>query len=97
MALGLFWALSMGVAGVSSALLVGLLYVYVGNHRQLRSPFTLGLVFFASLLLVENLASIYFYFLMNEAREGPAVAVPMLALGLVQVVAFGALFCVTWR
>jgi len=87
----------MGVAGVSAALLAGLLYVYVRNHRGLRSPFTLGLVLFASILLVENLASIYFYFLMNEAKEGPAVAVPLFALGLVQAVGFGALFYITWR
>ena len=51
----LFWALSIAIAAVSSVLLLGLLSVYVRNHRALRSPFTLGLIFFAVLFLVQNL------------------------------------------
>lgn len=84
-------------AAASSALLVGLLYIYAGNHRQLRSPFTLGLVFFAVLLLLYNAGSIYFYFMMADAGEGPTVAIPLFALNLVQLVGYAALFYVTWR
>ena len=67
----------MVVAAASAAFLAGLLYVYLRNHRQLRSPFTLGLVFFAALLLVQNLGSIYFYYVMSSAGQGSSVAIPM--------------------
>lgn len=97
MPLGLFWALSIAIAAVSSVLLLGLLFVYVRNHRQLRSPFTFGLVFFAALLLLQNLGLIYFYYLMNEWGEGPSMAVQMFALGTAELIGFAALFYVTWR
>ncbi len=87
----------MAVAAVSSAFLLGLLYVYVKNHRALRTPFTLGLVFFAGLLLVQNLGSVYFFWTMSQAGEGPAVAVPMLGLDMAGLIGFAALFTVTWR
>ncbi len=87
----------MGVATVSAAFLVGLLYVYIRNHRHLQSPFTLGLVFFATLLLVQNLGSVYFYFMMANAGQGSGVAIPMLVLECVEVVGFASLFYVTWR
>lgn len=87
----------MVAAAASSAFLVGLLAVYLRNHREIRSPFTLGLVFFAAVLLVQNIGSIYFYYMMNEMGEGARVAVPMLALNGTELVGFAALFFVTWR
>jgi len=87
----------MVVAAVSAAFLSALLFVYFRNHRQLRSPFTLGLVFFAALLLMQNLGSIYFDLMMSNAGEGSRVAIPMLALDSAELVGFAALFFVTWR
>jgi len=78
-------------------LLVGLLLVYVRNHRQIRSPFTLGLVLFAVLFLVQNLGLIYFYYLLNEWGLGPGMAIPMFVLDAAELVGFAALFYVTWR
>lgn len=97
MALGIFWACSMVLAAASAILLAALLAVYLDNHRQLRSPFTLGLLFFAALLLVQNLGSVYFYFMMAEAGQGSGVAVPMMILQIVELVGFSTLFYVTWR
>lgn len=97
MAVGLFWLLSMGMAAASAIVLAVLLRVYLDNHRQLRSPFTLGLLFFATFLLVENVVAVYFYYTMAEAGEGPSVAIPMLGLNVVQLVGYSALFYVTWR
>lgn len=88
---------SMAVAAASSAFLVALLYVYLRNHRQLRAPFTFGLVFFALLLLAQNLGSIWFDYMMSEWGEGAGIAIPMLVLDLVELVGFAALFVVTWR
>jgi len=47
------------LAAGSIAVLLGLLYIYVGNFRGLRSPLSAGLIVFAALFLVENLAAIY--------------------------------------
>ena len=95
-ALGMFWMIDIGLAAASVAALLGLLSVYVTNYRQLRSPFSLGLVLFASLFLVENLAAVFFYVTMAET-EGANVAIPMLALNAAELVGFGALLYVSWR
>lgn len=87
----------MVVAAASAAFLSALLYVYFRNHSQLRSPFTLGLVFFAALLLMQNLGSIYLDFMMSNAGEGSRLAIPMLVLDSAELVGFAALFFVTWR
>lgn len=87
----------MAVAAASSAFLVALLSVYARNHQHLRTPFTAGLVFFAVLLLIQNVGSIYFDFMMSQWGEGSTVAIPMLVLDLVELVGFASLFVVTWR
>lgn len=85
------------LAAASAVFLTALLFVYLRNHRELRSPFTLGLVFFAVLLLVQNLGSIYFDYMMSEAGQGSGVAIPMLVLNAAELIGFAALFFVTWR
>lgn len=93
----MFWSLGIGVAAASAVFLSALLYVYVRNHRHLRSAFTLGLVFFAALLLFQSIGSIYFDWMMAQAGEGPNVALPMLALDTAELIGFATLFFVTWR
>ncbi len=87
----------MGVAAASAVFLSALLYVYTRNHRHLQSVFTLGLVFFAAVLLLQSLGSIYLDWMMSMAGEGAGVALPMLALDCAELVGFAALFFVTWR
>lgn len=87
----------MGVSAASAVFLTALLFVYVRNHRHLRSAFTLGLVFFAALLLAQSLGSIYFDWMMAQSGTGSGVAIPMLALDVVELVGFAVLFFVTWR
>jgi hypothetical protein len=96
-AIGTLWAIDLALAGVSVAFLIGLVYVYANNYRQLRSPFSLGLVLFASLFIIENLAAMVFYINMSDANVGANVALPMLALSAAELVGFAALFYVTWR
>jgi len=85
------------LAIASVAVLLVLLYVYVSNFRAVRAPLSLGLIIFASLFLVENLAAIYFYVTMSEGGFGAPVAMPMLALNAVELLAFATLFYVSWR
>ena len=87
----------MVTAGASSVFLCLLLVMYVQNHRHFASPFTLGLVFFAAVLLIQNVGSILFYYMMSDAGEGSGVAVPMLFLNAAELVGFGILFLTTWR
>ncbi len=47
-------SVAMGTANV--ILLIGLLYAYWKTYKQIRSKFTIGLLYFASFLLVQNLA-----------------------------------------
>ena len=88
--------IDLGLAVASIALLLGLLYIYVGNYRSLRSPFSIGLIVFATLFLLENLAAMYFYVAMSE-WAGAGVAVPMLALNAAELVGFATLLYVSWR
>ena len=85
------------LAGASIAVLIGLLYVYGTNFRTLRTPLSIGLIVFAGLFLVENLAAMYFYISLNNSGFGAPVAMPMLALNVVQLLGFSTLFYVSWR
>ncbi len=96
MALGMFWALNIALAGVNAAILAALLYVYGRNARRIRSRFTLGLVLFAALFLAQNLAGMWIYMSMNNAGEAADVALPMLLLNATEMGGLAALAVVTW-
>jgi len=101
MAIGTLWMIDLVLASASIIVLVVLLYLYRANFRSLRSPLSLGLILFAALFLLENLAAIYFYFAWNESLSntgyGASVAMPMLLLNAVELVAFSTLLLVSWR
>lgn len=96
MALGMFWALNILFAGISSALLAVLLFVYLRNARQIRSKFAIGLVVFAALFLVQNVAGMWVYMSMNDAKLGESVALPMLVLNAMETGALGTLVAISW-
>ena len=85
------------LAAASIAVLIGLLYIYGTNFRTLRAPLSIGLIVFAVLFLVENLAAMYFYVSLNDSGVGAPVALPMFALNVVQLLGFSTLFYVSWR
>jgi len=53
---------AMGVAGINSILLAILVAVWVRNYRQFGSSMILGLLGFSSVLLIENLIALAFFF-----------------------------------
>lgn len=57
--------LSAAVSIANVALLMVLLTVYIRIYRSSKAIFTLGLVFFASMLALHNLVAIYAYFAMS--------------------------------
>src|SRR5437879_13105048 len=95
MALGTLWMIDLVLAAASIVVLVVLLYLYRANFRTLRSPLSLGLIVFAALFLLENLAAIYFYFAWTESLSGTvyasSLAMPMRLLSVCQLVAFSTL------
>ena len=72
-------------------LLLSLIYIYVSNYLKLKSTFALGLILFAVLLILHNLAALYFQLMMvmyyTEQVAGFAMVLNALeTLGLVCLV-----------
>lgn len=96
MPLGTLWALNIAFAGISAGLLALLLAVYVKNAKRIRSKFTVGLVLFAALFLVQNLAGMWIYMSMNDAGMKADVALPMLLLNVTETGALATLVAISW-
>ena len=56
---------SAGVAVVNVALLITLLTVYAKIYKSTRAVFTVGLMFFAGMLMLHNVIAVYAYFAME--------------------------------
>ena len=84
------------LTAVSSLSLLGLLYIYIKNLKNIKSKFTIGLLIFAVLFLLQNLISLYFYFTMTEYFV-PQVEVHVFILTLLQTIAFLILLKITWE
>lgn len=88
--------LTIALAAVSGLLALVLTVVYARNHRQVRSPFTLGLVLFAVFLVVHSLVSIYNDVTMMAEYTERALQL-RIAEGLLGLVALSALAWSTMR
>jgi len=87
-----------GFSGISVVLLLGLITVWVRNYLTFRTPLTLGLIAFASVLLVENLLAIYFFFSTGMLYSGdPSAQGAILSLRALQLFALGFLTYVTMQ
>jgi hypothetical protein len=63
---------SAGVGIINVVLLIALLTVYAKVYKNTRAVFTIGLMFFAGMLMLHNIIAVYAYFAMQ----------PLYALGL---------------
>ena len=63
---------SAGVGIVNVVLLIALLTVYAKVYKSTRAVFTIGLMFFAGMLILHNIIAVYAYFVME----------PLYAIGL---------------
>jgi hypothetical protein len=81
---------------LSTLMLLGLLYVYSKNLKQIKSKFTIGLFIFAFLFLIQNLVSLYFYFTMIQYYS-PQVDFHVFIFSLLQTIAFLILLKITWE
>jgi hypothetical protein len=96
----LFAAIIVGIANIG--LLSGLFYFYWNSYKQLKSKFTTGLLYFALILLVQNIlaiiALIVFSILGIEIHElgGTEIYSILLLVTLAQLIALSILFKITW-
>jgi cytochrome bd-type quinol oxidase subunit 2 len=85
---------------VNVALVVLLTYAYVQSWRQVRSGFTLSLIVFSLLFLVQNLVIIIFWYVLYSTVSLPVVqaAAPYLtAVNAAEALGLGMLTRTTWR
>ena len=80
----------------NALLLVILLYVYLGSYRKIKSSFTLGLILFATLLLVQNILSSSFL-LFHQAFRVPEIGAPLFLLNITEFFGLAILLRITWR
>ncbi len=68
----------LGVEVINLCLLLGLLYVFRGLYKNVKSKFTMGLIFFASAFLLKSIviiitASLHIFFPELHMYDGPPV------------------------
>lgn len=99
--IGTILAVIVGIANIG--LLLALIYVYLKSYRQLKSKFTMGLLVFASLLLLQNLVSVVF--LASSMILGPGnhsfelgrQEFPLSSINVIQLIALSILLYITWE
>lgn len=76
-------------------ILGGLLYIYWGSFREIKSEYTAGLMFFASVLMLQNvlLTSSYFINALHSWVEG----IPSLLIILLEFIALFILLKISWE
>ncbi len=83
------------VCAANIGLLLILLFTYVSSYRTLKSQFTLGLVIFATLLIIQNIMFMFFL-LARQGFHGPGMGFPVLSLSIVEFGALVVLLKTTW-
>lgn len=63
--MNLLMEISAALSLVNVALLIALLVIYVRIYRSSKAIFTLGLMFFAGMLMLHNIIAVYAYFSME--------------------------------
>ena len=85
------------ILAVGAILVLGfLLHIYIKNLRKIKSSFTIGLLVFALLFLIQNLVSLYYFLTMMEYYS-PEVEVHVFILTLLQTIGFLVLLKITWE
>lgn len=82
------------VSAANIAILTGLLILYGRMYSNSKAQFTLGLIFFASLLLVQNVIGIYSYVTMAPFFA-EAILPYLFAINIAELAGLGGLLKVT--
>ena len=97
----IYLAVIVGIANI--CLLSGLVYFYRESYKQLESKFTVGLLYFSTILLIQNIllviALVIFLILGIEINElsGAEIYSILLLVSVAQLIALSILFKITWE
>ena len=92
--LGYAWikTAAIGIEVANIGLLSGLLYLYVKSYRQIKIGFTVGLILFASVLLIRSILAIALLIIDSDALTGKQALIG----GLIEFIALAILLKITW-
>jgi len=82
------------ISAANVAVLIGLIILYGRTYSSSRAHFTLGLIFFASLLLIQNAIGIYSYITMAPFFA-EAILPYLLAINIAELAGLSVLLKVT--
>jgi hypothetical protein len=82
------------ISAANVAVLIGLIILYGRTYSSSRAQFTLGLIFFASLLLIQNAIGIYSYITMAPFFT-EAILPYLLAINIAELAGLSILLKVT--
>jgi len=100
------WILFVAVAAeiANICLLLGLVYVYWGSYKQVKSKFAIGLLFFASTFLLKSILfvtilSIFVLGGFQGITDGGGKGNPfgLFLLSIIECIALSILFKITWE
>ena len=82
---------------VKAAFIFSLLLVYARNYRSIRSKFSLGLLTFTVLMLIEATMAVYLYSTTALCRVAETYEIVRPLLSAIECVSFGVLTWITWK
>lgn len=82
-----FMQFTIGLVIINIVILLHLSFIYIKNLKSIHSRFTIGLLIFALIFLVENLVAAYFYFTMMPYYAN-GTELPTFILKLLETIAF---------
>ncbi|XGI84546.1 hypothetical protein ACEU6E_04680 [Halorutilales archaeon Cl-col2-1] len=80
------------ISSLNIALLTGLATVYGRNYRRMKSAFSLGLLIFSLLFVLENSLAVYYYVTQQIVTWKPHIV-----LATSEFVGFSVLGLITWK
>jgi hypothetical protein len=84
--------IAIGIEIGNIGLLSGLLYLYVKSYRQIKIGFTVGLILFASVLLLRSIVTIGFLIVDIDTL----ISRPTYIGGIIEFIALAILLKITW-
>ena len=82
---------------INIGLLFALLRIYVNNYKKVKSQITIGLVFFASLVLAQHILFAIFFIIITEFHTPSRPLYALLTLNIIMGIAYSILLRVTWN
>lgn len=78
-------------------ILIGLLYVYINNYRQIKIGFTIGIILFAAILLLKNIFDITYLIATGNMLNHSHDLTGDIIGGIIQFIALAILLKITWN